>query len=94
MGFPITIICTLQGTSVTQGNATVFTGNKFAVYYELMTASRIFGYLKQIFTIKIFESLAKQTYILIGAVRTMIRGNLLYIALGKYTQTFDCSLKT
>ena len=32
MGFPITIICTLQGTSVTQGNATVFTGNKFAVY--------------------------------------------------------------
>ena len=31
MGFPITIICTLQGTSVTQGNATVFTGNKFAV---------------------------------------------------------------
>ena len=32
MGFPITIICTLQGTSVTQGNATVFTGNKFTVY--------------------------------------------------------------
>ena len=31
MGFPITIICTLQGTSVTQGFATVFTGNKFAV---------------------------------------------------------------
>ena len=31
MGFPITIICTLQGTSVTQGNSTVFTGNKFAV---------------------------------------------------------------
>ena len=34
MGFPITIICTLQGTSVTQGNATVFTGNKFAVYSD------------------------------------------------------------
>ena len=33
MGFPITIICTLQGTSVTQGNATVFTGNKFAVQF-------------------------------------------------------------
>ena len=32
MCFPVTIICTLQGTSVTQGNATVFTGNKFAVY--------------------------------------------------------------
>ena len=32
MGFPITIICTLQGTSVTQGNAAIFTGNKFAVY--------------------------------------------------------------
>ena len=29
MGFPITIICTLQGTSVTQGNAAIFTGNKF-----------------------------------------------------------------
>ena len=32
MGFPITIICTLQGTSVTQGNPAIFTGNKFAVY--------------------------------------------------------------
>ena len=32
MGFPITIICTLQGTSVTQGNAAIFTGNKFAVH--------------------------------------------------------------
>ena len=31
MGFPMTIICTLQGTSVTQGNASIFTGNKFAV---------------------------------------------------------------
>ena len=31
MGFPITIICTLQGTSVTQGNPAIFTGNKFAV---------------------------------------------------------------
>ena len=31
MGFPITIICTLQGTSVTQGNTAIFTGNKFAV---------------------------------------------------------------
>ena len=36
MGFPITIICTLQGTSVTQGNATVFTGNKFAVYLKYL----------------------------------------------------------
>ena len=32
MGFPVTIICTLQGTSVTQGNAAISTGNKFAVY--------------------------------------------------------------
>ena len=32
MGFPITIICTLQGTSVTQGNPAIFTGNKFAVH--------------------------------------------------------------
>ena len=31
MCFPVTVICTLQGTSVTQGNATVFTGNRFAV---------------------------------------------------------------
>ena len=42
MGFPITIICTLQGTSVTQGNATVFTGNKFAVY----------GYFEKVIKIK------------------------------------------
>ena len=32
MGFPVTIICTLKGTSVTQGNSAIFTGNKFAVY--------------------------------------------------------------
>ena len=32
MGFPVTIICTLQGTSVTQGNAAISTGNKFAVH--------------------------------------------------------------
>ena len=32
MCFPITVICTLQGTSVTQGNPAIFTGNKFAVY--------------------------------------------------------------
>ena len=31
MCFPITVICTLQGTSVTQGNPAIFTGNKFAV---------------------------------------------------------------
>ena len=32
MCFPVTVICTLQGTSVTQGNPAIFTGNKFAVY--------------------------------------------------------------
>ena len=31
MGFPAKIICTLKETSVTQGNASIFTGNKFAV---------------------------------------------------------------
>ena len=31
MCFPITVICTLQGTSVTQENPAIFTGNKFAV---------------------------------------------------------------
>ena len=40
MGFPITIICTLQGTSVTQGNATVFTGNKFAVQESALLTRR------------------------------------------------------
>ena len=38
MGFPVTIICTLQGTSVTQGNAAIFTGNRFAVYYPYLSA--------------------------------------------------------
>ena len=38
MGFPITIIYTLQGTSVTQGNASIFTGNKFAVYFGTLEA--------------------------------------------------------
>ena len=32
MCFPVTVICTLQGTSVTQGNPAIFTGNKFAVH--------------------------------------------------------------
>ena len=31
MCFPVTVICTLQGTSVTQGNPAIFAGNKFAV---------------------------------------------------------------
>ena len=34
MGFPVTTICTLQGTSVTQGNAAISTGNKFAVCHR------------------------------------------------------------
>ena len=46
MGFPITIICTLQGTSVTQGNATVFTGNKFAVYCSHSSSLELKGALK------------------------------------------------
>ena len=33
MCFPITVICTLQGTSVTQGNPAIFTGNRFAVLF-------------------------------------------------------------
>ena len=31
MCFLVTVTCTLQGTSVTQGNPAIFTGNKFAV---------------------------------------------------------------
>ena len=41
IGFPVTIICTLQGTSVTQGNPAIFTGNKFAVSFRLL--GRILG---------------------------------------------------
>ena len=35
MCFPVTVICTLQGTSVTQGNEVIFTGNRFAVLFML-----------------------------------------------------------
>ena len=39
MCFPVTVICTLQGTSVTQGNLVIFTGNKFAVHLNAKVCS-------------------------------------------------------
>ena len=34
MDFPMIITCTLQGSSVTQGNPVTFTAKTFAVYIE------------------------------------------------------------